>query len=164
MRMTSKNEANDMTNETFRVGLPTRVYLDLAYQLRKSGDLRTPDEVVGLAIKGWLAVQTGARSGRGYQWKQLFLPDGTDLRMRYRGVWYYATVEGDLLVYAGEPVSPREWALLVSGTVRNPWRDIWLRRGITEPWTCAAIWRTPASDRPVDPRADRRRYCRRSTD
>jgi hypothetical protein len=41
--------------------------------------------------------------------------------MRYRRVWYYAAVEGDQLVYAGEPVSPREWALLVSGTVRNPW-------------------------------------------
>jgi hypothetical protein len=34
-----------VTNETFSVGVHTRVYLDLAYQLRKSGDLRTPDEV-----------------------------------------------------------------------------------------------------------------------
>ena len=38
--------------------------------------------------------------GKGYQWKDLFLPDGTDLRMRYKGVDYYAKVEGDKLTYA----------------------------------------------------------------
>lgn len=37
--------------------------------------------------------------GKGYQWKDLFLPDGTDLRMRYKGVDYYAKVEGDKLTY-----------------------------------------------------------------
>jgi hypothetical protein len=57
--------------------------------------MRTPDQIVGLAIKSWLATNCGVRSGRGYQWKQLFLPDGTDLRMRYRGAYYYAKVEGD---------------------------------------------------------------------
>lgn len=153
-----------MTNEAFAVGIPTRVYLDLAYQLRKRGDMRTPNDIVGLAIKSWLATNCGVLSGRGYQWKQLFLPDGTDLRLRYRGAWYYAKVEGDQLVYAGEPVSPREWGLMVTGTVRNPWRDIWIRRGVTEPWTRAAVWRSQSGSDRIDPHTNRRRQSRRSTD
>lgn len=153
-----------MTNEAFALAVPTRVYLDLAYQLRKSGDMRTPDEIVGLALKSWLAAHCGAPSGRGYQWKELFLPDGSDLRMRYRGAWYYAKVEGDQLVYAGEPVSPREWGLLVTGTVRNPWRDVWLRRGVTEYWTRAAVWRSQSGSTRIDPHTDRRRHARRRTD
>lgn len=145
-----------MANEAFSLEVPTRIYLDLAYQLRRSGDMRTPDEIVGLALKSWLAAHCGARSGRGYQWKQLFLPDGSDLRMRYRGAWYYAKVEGDL--------SPREWGLLVTGTVRNPWRDVWIRRGITESWTRAAVWRSQSGSARIDPHTERRRHARRRTD
>jgi hypothetical protein len=48
-----------MTNEAIPVQVPTRVYLDLAYQLRKSGDLRSPDDVVALAIRSWLSAWTG---------------------------------------------------------------------------------------------------------
>jgi hypothetical protein len=42
IRTTSKNEANEGANETFSLGVPTPVYLGLAYQLRKSGDFGTP--------------------------------------------------------------------------------------------------------------------------
>lgn len=46
----------------------------------------------------------------------------------YRGAYYYAKVEGDRLMYNYEPISPREWTLLVTGTVRKAWGDIWIRR------------------------------------
>jgi hypothetical protein len=84
--------------------------------------------------------------------------------MRYRGTWYYATVERDQLMYAGEPVSPRGWGLMVTGGVRNAWRDIWIRRSANECWTRAAAWRsTHAGPRPWNS-VDRRRHTRRSTD
>lgn len=154
-----------MQNEAIPVGVPTNVYLDLAFQLRKSGDLRSPDQVVALAIKSWLASRVGKLSGQGYQWKELFLPDGTDLRMRYRGVWHYASVEGDRLMYSGEPVSPREWGLMVTGNVRNPWRDVWIRRSIRDCWTRASASRAAPSAREAGvPGADRRRTARRMTD
>jgi hypothetical protein len=44
-----------MGNEAIAVGVPLKVYLDLAFKLRKRGDLRGPDRVVALAIKSWLA-------------------------------------------------------------------------------------------------------------
>jgi hypothetical protein len=153
-----------MKNEAIPVEVPAKVYLDLAYQLRKSGDLRSPDQVVALAIRTWLGTRAGKTGSLGYQWKDLFLPDGTNLRMRYRGTWHYAAVEGDRLIYAGEPVSPRDWGLLVTGTVRNAWRDIWIRRSINDAWTRAAAWREPGGAGARPGTAERRQQTRRSTD
>lgn len=151
-------------NEAFAVHLLPSTYMDLAYQLRKSGDLRSLNEIAALAIRGWLAARKGAPGGRGYQWKELFLPEGTELRLRYRGLCYYASIEGDNLVYEGQAFSPRDWAMTITGTVRNPWRDIWLRRGTGECWTHAAIWRGAYRYRPGLPSTDRRRRARRCTD
>ena len=84
--------------------------------------------------------------------------------MRYRGVDYYARIDSDKMKYAGETVSPREWGLTVTGNVRNPWRDIWIRRSTNECWTRAAMWRTSGTWSPMLPNADRRRHARRVTD
>jgi hypothetical protein len=158
-----------MSNETIRVALPAKIYLDLSFHLRKQGDLRNPDEVVGLAVRQWMANRSGMRaaggnSGRGYQWGELFLPEGAELKMCYRGTWFYANVVRDRLMYAGESVSPREWGLLVTGGVRNAWRDVWLRRSPTECWTRAAAWRDQQAKKPWLPGAERRNRARRCTD
>jgi hypothetical protein len=152
-----------MGNEAVSVGLPTKVYLDLAFQLRKGGDLRSPEEVVLLAVRHWLAARVGKPDGLGYQWKELFLPDGTKLRMRYRGAWHYASVEGDRLVYAGEPVSPRDWGLMVTGAVRNAWRDVWIRSSINDGWVKAASLRAQSATG-GPPGTERRRQSRRAGD
>jgi hypothetical protein len=131
------------------------VYLELAYRLRNSGDTREPDDVVVFALKAWLGNRQEKSIG-GYQWKELFLPDGSELRMRFRGAYYYARIDGDQLKYAGEIFSPRGCALMVPGTVRNPLRYLWIRRGINECWTIAYT--------PLRPHAERRRHARRATD
>ncbi len=151
-----------MKNEAIAVGIPSRVYLDLILQLRQYGDMRQPDEIVAVAINTWLAAQRSGPGGHGYQWRSLFLPDGTKLRMRYRGLYYYAQIEGDALVYAGEVVSPRDWTLMVTGTVRNAWRDIWIRRGAHELWTRACVWRAENASQPRTPYVERRLHRRRS--
>lgn len=152
-----------MTNETISVQVPLGAYLELAFQLRHSDDTRQPDEVVAFALKAWLSSWQGDSHG-GYQWKTLFLPDGAELRMRFHGVDYYAKVENDKLRYAGETASPRSWALMVTGTVRNPWRDIWKRRSINECWTRASMWRSASSYSPALLNSDRRRHARRMSD
>lgn len=152
-----------MQNEAISVQVPHGVYLDLAFQLRNTGDTRHPDDVVVLALKAWLSKRQGKPTG-GYQWKALFLPDGSELRMRYRGAYHYASIDGDQLKYAGEAVSPRDWTLMVTGSVRNPWRDIWIRRGIDECWTRAATWRTGSAYSPVLAHTDRRCGTRRISD
>jgi hypothetical protein len=159
-----------MTNETIPIDVPTKVYLDLAFHLRQHGDMRNPDEIVALALRTWMtkrdggAASSGGTAGRGYQWKELFLPDGTELRMRYHGTSYYAKVTRDLLIYEGQRVSPREWGILVTGGVRNAWRDIWIRRNTTECWIRASMCRATGERNPLIPGLERRRHARRSTD
>ncbi len=152
-----------MQNEAISVQVPHQVYLDLAFKLRNMGDTRDPDEAVVAALKAWLAGRQQTLQG-GYQWKELFLPDGTELRLRYRGAYNYASVDGDQLKYAGEVVSPRDWALMVTGSVRNPWRDIRIRCGVNEAWTRASAWRVAAPYSPILAHTDRRRRTRRVTD
>ncbi|UTY57039.1 hypothetical protein [Massilia sp. erpn] len=153
-----------MKGEAFTVDIPPTIYFKLSTHLFHTFDKRQPGEVATQAIRTWLAAERGKASGRGYQWKSLFLPDSTELRMHYRGDYYYAKVEGDRLMYNYEPVSPREWTLLVTGTVRNAWRDIWIRRNAGECWLRASMWRSQNSVEALLPYAERRRHARRSTD
>jgi hypothetical protein len=156
-----------MLNETIPVAVPAKVYLDLSFQVRKNGDLRSLEEIVVLAIRNWMAARSGgaaAKGGRGYQWGELFLPEGTELKMRYRGTWYYANVMRDRLMYGGDPVSPRQWGLMVTGGVRNAWRDVWLRRSATDVWSRASMWRAASAKKPLMPGTERRQRVRRCTD
>jgi hypothetical protein len=153
-----------MQKEAVALELPGSVYLDLAFQLRKCGDMRTVEDVVCIAVKSWIAAHLANPGGRGYQWKDLFLPDGTELRMRYKRVYYYAVVERDELMYGGESFTPRGWSLFVTGTVRNPWRDIWIRRSVRECWTRASTWRTENGARAAARNIERRLQPRRCTD
>lgn len=153
-----------MKNQTIPLGVSCRLYFDLVDRLRKNNDPCTPEAAAALAIKAWLAEHYGNPGRRGYQWKELFLPDGTDLRMRYLRTWYFARIEGDELSYAGEAMSPLEWTCAVTGTVRNPWRDIWIRRSFHDSWLRADQWREQNRAAPLTSGAERRVRARRRTD
>lgn len=149
-------------NKAISVDVPVHLYSTLAFALLRSNDTRQPAEVIAIAIRNFLSTQLSKPNTRGYQWKTLFLPEGTDLRMRYLGQWYHAKIEGDDLMYAGESVSPREWTLLVTGSIRNAWRDIWIRRNVSEGWTRALMWREQYCKK--IPGIDRRSLARRLGD
>jgi hypothetical protein len=97
------------------------------------GETCSLDTVVEHALQEWLRKvacddpQAAQAAARGYQWKSLFLPEGTCLRFSYKGEYHHAEVRGDELVYKGLSFSPRQWLLHVTGTVRNAWRELWLR-------------------------------------
>jgi len=162
-----KNEAKrgkTMRNEAICVEVSSRLYLDLITQLSKSGDMRTPRDIVNIAVRTWLVAHLNRPSGRGYQWKELFLPAGTELRLRYQRICYYAVIEGDELVYAGENMSPRDWAFVVTGSARNPWRDVWVRRTVGEGWIRACKLRQQNGGLLSSSDSNRRCRARRKTD
>ncbi len=66
-------------------------------------------------------------SSRGYQWKSLFLPDTTELRMSVSHQTFHARVVGDHIMFEGHHVSPRGLTLAIAGEGRNAWRDLWIR-------------------------------------
>ncbi|KFE36588.1 hypothetical protein [Thioclava atlantica] len=75
---------------------------------------------------------------RGYQWQNVFLPNGTSIRMTYRGDARHAEIRHEKLIYGKESMSPSEFASRVaSNTSRNAWRDIYVKFPGDSGWTFA---------------------------
>lgn len=75
---------------------------------------------------------------KGYQWLTVFLPNGTKLKMAYKGRDYYAEVAHEKIMYEGESFSPSGLAnRIASGTARNAWRDLWIKRPRDKEWLLA---------------------------
>lgn len=91
-------------------------------------------EALNTALEFWLNAKNelpaGADPGgmRGYQWKSLFLPEGTVLRSWSYGEHNYARVEGDQIIHEGRSVSPNQFARHFARTARNAWFDLSVRR------------------------------------
>jgi hypothetical protein len=129
------------------VPVPTRLFLDLFEFLRQSDDPRDPVDIVAVAIEYWLDNASwkpellSKGSTQGYQWKSLFLPDGTEVRMHYKGAYKYAKVEGDRLIYDGQPTRPGALVNRITGSSRNAWRDLWIKRPADLKWRLAQDYR-----------------------
>jgi hypothetical protein len=75
---------------------------------------------------------------RGYLWSGVFLPNGTSLRIEYKGEYYFADVRHQTITFRGETCSPSQFASRAAGnTSRNAWRDIWLQYPGTSGWVFA---------------------------
>jgi len=90
-------------------------------------------EVVDDVISDWMSSYAAAKSQGtartldGYQWKDVFLPNGTTLRNVYKRTSYLAHVEGHVLRYDGRSVSPAQFVNAVGGSFRNAWATVWIR-------------------------------------
>ena len=114
--------------------LDTNVLLKLIARLATRGGTQDVSEAVSSAIELWLGEQAKLSAGsdpasvRGYQWKSVFLPEGTVLRSWSYGEHNYARVEGDQIIHDGKPVSPNQFAQLFARSTRNAWTDLYVRR------------------------------------
>ncbi len=136
--------------------VPPAAHAELSAYLRTSGSTLTTSEAVIRALQQWMAAQREVITPlRGYQWKCLFLPDQTKLRMHVGASWHYADVLGDELVFQGRAVSPRQLTIAVAGDGRNAWRDLWVRRPGEKNWTIASVLRHQlerhATSTPISP-------------
>jgi hypothetical protein len=108
-------------------------------------------ELVDDIITGWMAEFEAAESKRkpttleGYQWKDVFLPDGTTLRNVYRRTSYLAHIEGRELHFEGRSVSPAEFVNAVGGSFRNAWKTVWIRFPNENEWKLAITLRNMMS-------------------
>lgn len=131
------------------VPVDTSLFLRLAAFLEGKGSKRDPATMVTTAIQYWidnaewkpddLLPETSAQleGARGYRWKSLFLPDRTDIRMRYKGQYHYAKIVGDDFTYNDEKTSPSQFAARVTGSSRNAWRDLEIKRPHDTSWRLA---------------------------
>ena len=89
------------------------------------------------------STQSSEPSELGYQWKEVFLPEGTKLRASFGRQPYFATVRGSEIKYGEHAVSPSCFANLHGSGNRNAWKAVWLRLPGSDTWlladTCRAI-------------------------
>lgn len=102
-------------------------------------------EIGAAAIHDWLARNEPDLFGRpvidGYQWKHLFLPNGTLLRTVFKGRNFHSLVESDQILFNGAAMSPSEFANAVGGVRRNAWKVIWILFPNTSAWKHAEALR-----------------------
>ncbi|MRW91312.1 hypothetical protein GJ699_15070 [Duganella sp. FT80W] len=119
--------------------IPPHTLTLLRQFLSRSRSTLSPQEVVKIAIDEWIERQRKAEpSTRGYQWKELFLPEGTEIRMTSDGKSHYAKVANDKIIFRQRPTTPRGITLAVAGDGRNAWRDLWLLLPGERNWINAA--------------------------
>jgi hypothetical protein len=83
------------------------------------------------------ATQSSEPSELGYQWKEVFLPEGTKLRASFGRQPYFATVRGTEIKYGEHAVSPSCFANLYGSGNRNAWKAVWLRLPGSDTWLLA---------------------------
>ena len=133
---------------TIAVPISSRTFLDLADFLNEKRSSLDPVDVVETAISYWIdnadwkpELLGSPDQQTGYSWKSLFLPSGTNLRIKINGEYVYAKVEGDRIVYNGQSVSPNQFALKAAGCARDAWRDVWIRRPTDRDYAVADSFR-----------------------
>ena len=142
---------------TLTVQLETSTLLKLINRLGELGGEQDLSEGVSSAIEFWLAEQAKLSTGcdpasvRGYQWKSVFLPEGTVLRSWSYGDHNYARVEGDQIIHDGKPVSPNEFAQSFARTTRNAWTDLYIRRPCDKRFTLACRLRQQLAGQAANP-------------
>ncbi|MBB3121466.1 hypothetical protein [Pseudoduganella violacea] len=127
------------------VYLPTTDYLELELYLMDTRPGVRLDAFVTELVHRWLAIEMerlalrkNGQAMRGYQWKDLFLPDGTHLRTSHCGIIDFAKVVGDHIVSDdGVSLTPSQFANRDSKG-RNAWRFVWVRYPGDEYWIRAA--------------------------
>ncbi|MBA5606508.1 hypothetical protein H3H36_14210 [Duganella sp. FT3S] len=106
----------------------------VAHLRQDNGGPQDLAEAISHAVNSWINARevrhlgADADSVRGYQWKSLFLPEGTVLRSWSYGEHNYARVEGDRIIHRGQAVSPNQFAQSFARTTRNAWTDLSIRR------------------------------------
>jgi hypothetical protein len=128
------------------VSISREVYLQLLAVAGQTGFDKEDWEIAADAINDWVrrnspdAIAMPATNG--YQWKQLFLPNGTLLRTIFNGKNHHCRVEGDQIFYEGRAMSPSGFVNAIGGIRRNAWKSLWILLPDTTTWKLADSLRT----------------------
>jgi hypothetical protein len=102
-------------------------------------------EIGAAAIREWMIRNNpdsfAMPATPGYQWKHLFLPNGTLLRTIFDGKNFHCLVEDDHIRYNGKKISPSGFANAVGGIRRNAWKVIWILFPNSPEWKLAGSLR-----------------------
>lgn len=116
------------------VPIESRQLQRLIDQLGLRGGAADLQQALAAAIELWLTEQRKLQVGgdpcavHGFQWKAVFLPDGTLLRTVSYHDEQCARVQGSEIMFNGRAVTPNQLAHWAGRGTRNAWNDIYVRR------------------------------------
>lgn len=130
------------------VRLPSDILVELGELTGHAWNSWELEPIICDAIRGYMRPQapvrpetTSCSPEAGYQWKQLFLPEGTRLRAAFGGAPYFAVVKGAAIQCGDQTVTPSGFANLRGSGNRNAWKAVWLRFPGNEQWVLADVCR-----------------------
>lgn len=135
------------------IQLPIEVFLSLEFHLMETRPDVGPDAFITGLVQRWLAIDKERLALRknglellGFQWKNIFLPNGTRLRTSYYHANDFAKVIGNHIVSDdGTRLTPSRFANR-HAKGRNAWRFVWLRFPGDDYWSRAVDCRTRFND------------------
>lgn len=112
--------------------LPNDVFLALTEHTGEGWYGPKTEAALSELISNWIRNTAAAPSlpqdaSKGYQWKQLFLPNGTELRATFGGRSSYAKVQNEAILCDGEATTPSRLANARGCGTRNAWHNVWLK-------------------------------------
>jgi hypothetical protein len=135
------------------VYLPTIDFLNLEFFLMDARPGVKPDAFVAELVRRWLeteiarlALRQNGRAMRGFQWKNVFLPEGTTLRTSHCDAVEFAKVVGDHIVSDDDMLLTPSMFVNRHAKGRNAWRFVWLRFPGDDYWVRAANCRMHSDD------------------
>jgi len=109
--------------------IPLELHQQLLLAAIQSDFKKEAWEIGAAAIRDWLGRNQPDTFAMpvtsGYQWKNVFLPQGTLLRTVFNGKNFHALVEGDQIRYEKAVSTPSRFANAVGGVRRNAWKVVW---------------------------------------
>jgi hypothetical protein len=128
-------------NHEVDIPISLAIYNTLGLASMITGYAKEDWEIAEEAIHDWarrnLPDAIPLNATQGYQWKSLFLPNGTVLRTVFGGKNHHCRVDDDLILYDGQAVSPSGFVNAVGGVRRNAWRSVWVLLPTEKEWTLA---------------------------
>ena len=126
---------------TGQVDLPLADYLNLKFYLMDARPGVSPEAFIQELVHRWLTIEMernllryNGRALHGYQWKSVFLPDGTCLRTNHKKEAVFAKVIGERIrTDDGAALTPSMFANRHTQG-RNAWRFVRLRFPGEEHW------------------------------
>jgi hypothetical protein len=136
------------------VYLPVDDFLKFEFYLMDTRPGVKPDAFVTDLVNRWLkvelernALRERGHGMRGFQWKNVFLPEGTSLRTSYCNTTEFAKVIGDQIISDdGAHLTPSQFVNRHANG-RNAWRFLWLRFPGNDYWMRAHTYRTRDHER-----------------
>jgi hypothetical protein len=136
------------------------IYQQLLGASARGGFQKEAWEIGAAAIRDWMVRNDpdsfAMPATSGYQWKRLFLPNGTLLRTVFNGKNYHCLVEDDHIRYNGQSVSPSGFANAVGGVRRNAWKVIWILFPNCSEWKLAGTLRAKKAGQRPGPSKEQR--------